>query len=1221
VRVYPSIAAAALVFTCTAPSLATTVAQQAYEVPSLRPSLSAPVVFADAMKQSSPWTSAQPLTLDEHGDVASLAPGQIAQRVVFAPGQLHPAGDYTLLYDGAGTFGIDGADVVEQAPGRDIVRVVSPSSGLILRLLSTSAGTPARNVRLVLPGYAASYATAPFYRPFVRALAGADALRFDAWSNADALVTPQTWALRPRVSDATQASETGTAPEYEIALANATGTDPWFVLPVGATDAYAYGVADLVHRFLDPRLHPMFEYGDRVWMPATPENAYAAMAARNVGIPDGAQSAPLEWYAARSIQIFAIVRSAFGPDAGRASFVLGVPGADSAYGRYADSLIASFDRAARASTMVAIDAATNAGAAATLARVGLAGGPAHASWRAVAGGWLGQGTISHARVAPPGAYRFAVGADAAPERERGGPPEVALHPMPLVQPRAPAFVEASGASFAAEIGQPLDRVDLTREGVDDWSLSLSPAHAETKAAGGRQIEIEIANGRALPFADGYSSFSWADGARQTAGFSSAGVLIAGARAEIRVSAPADAREHILRIYVGAVSSRVSMSARVGDATYAGDARYAGSALVSTGTVRDAVYTLVYRAQTPARVEADFIAASTSGGGGIVIRGVTLREASETSAEPATDETTYHNDELRTGWDPDETVLNAANVASAKFGLIRTLHVDGNVLAQPLYVSHFRIPGHGTHNMLIVATEHDSIYEFDADSGAYLRKASLGPSQSSADVGCGDIQPEYGITSTPVIDRGSNTIYVVAATEPSSFVFHTKIHALDLTTLTDKVRPQEIEASVVTSDGTKISYDPQNQQNRASLVWSEDSLYLGIGSHCDNDPGAITGWVLRYDRSLRQIGRFATTEDSTGYFLSSVWMAGFAPAVDSAGNVFVVTGNGAFDVNRGGHNFGESVLKITPTLTRVLSIFTPDNWRQLNVGDVDFGSGGIMLLPPQQDTIKYTAVAQGKWSTIYLLNRSSLGGLEPGDKGALQSIVGTGGGVWGGPAYFSGPTGQFVYYQSGGSPLTAYSVAPGQNGAPSLTLSSSGPSYAGYGGSTPVVSSDGQLPGTGIVWLVNRNRPLQLEAYDAADVSHLLFQGNAGVWENPANNGFVTPLVAGGHVFVPATGTISVFGLGAASNARSSTNASAPGGFAHQVHGWVVSVDDGSLLLRLRDGSVIRIDIAAARSARHVGVLPVGHAVVVYGYIDRNGEFHASSVGHASPDPKDWSADR
>jgi hypothetical protein len=200
------------------------------------------------------------------------------------------------------------------------------------------------------------------------------------------------------------------------------------------------------------------------------------------------------------------------------------------------------------------------------------------------------------------------------------------------------------------------------------------------------------------------------------------------------------------------------------------------------------------------------------------------------------------------------------------------------------------------------------------------------------------------------------------------------------------------------------------------------------------------------------------------------------------------------------------------------------------------------------------------------------------------------------------------------------VGPDVNGVPHLTLSSAGSSTAGYGGSLPVVSSDGQSPGTGIVWLVKRSSPLQLEAYDATDVSKMLFIGQAGSWSNPQNNGFVTPLVAAGKVYVPATGTVFVFGLGGSRNAGSGSPAASAAATIHQVHGVVVAVTPQTLTLRLRDGRLAKIDIRQARAARHTGLLPIGGAVVAYGPIDRTGVFRATSIGHTSPNPKDWTPD-
>ena len=499
---------------------------------------------------------------------------------------------------------------------------------------------------------------------------------------------------------------------------------------------------------------------------------------------------------------------------------------------------------------------------------------------------------------------------------------------------------------------------------------------------------------------------------------------------------------------------------------------------------------------------------------------------------------YHYDLNRTGWNQSETDLTPANVGSANFGQLTTLNVDGNVFAQPLLVSNFTMPDNTTHNVLVVATGHDSVYAFDAQTYAILWQVSLGTSQSSNDVGCGDVVPEYGISSTPAIVRnGANsaTIYLVAATEPAQYSFHTQLHALDLGTGQDIMPPVEIAPTAKLKSGGTISFDPQNQWSRASLAYTNGNLYVGIGSHCDNNAGGISGWLLNYKASdLKLLHHFHTIETSAGYELSSIWMAGFAPAIDANGNLFVVTGNGAY----GKHDWGESVLRLAPNLKKVADHFTPASWQGLNSGDTDFGSAGVMLLPsvPGQ-TAPPMAVAMGKDATLYLLNQTKLGGEKTGDAGALQAqrIGGSGGGVWGGPGYYNSPNGGIVYYQINGDVLRAYGVATGSQ--PSLTQVATGTSSAGYGGSLPIISSNGAASGTGVVWLIRRGATVQLEAYDAVALGSPLFAANAGVWSNQSyGNSFLTAMEANGRVYVPAYKTVTVFGLKESTSSSSCVDA-------------------------------------------------------------------------------------
>jgi hypothetical protein len=492
--------------------------------------------------------------------------------------------------------------------------------------------------------------------------------------------------------------------------------------------------------------------------------------------------------------------------------------------------------------------------------------------------------------------------------------------------------------------------------------------------------------------------------------------------------------------------------------------------------------------------------------------------------------TYHYDLNRTGWNQTETDLTPATVASSSFGLLATLNVDGNVLAQPLLLSGYVLPDGSTHDILFVVTGHDTVYAFDAQTYAVLWKRSMGTSQSSTDVGCGDVVPEYGISSTPVIVRTASnaaTLYMVVATEPAAGKFVTRLWALNAGTGAYTVYPSLIAPSAKLSDGSILHFDPQNQWNRAGLAYNpaNNSIYIGIGSHCDNNPNGITGWLLRYNASTLGLERaFHTVRSPGGLELASIWMSGFAPAIDTNGNVYVVTGNG--DFTNKALDWGESVLQLPYTLDTVQSYFTPGSYSALNDEDADFGSGGVMLLPPAAgQTAPPMAVAMGKVGTLYLLNQTKLGGETSTDSGALQAISVTGSGLRGGPAFYNGPSGPTVFYQTGGDVLRAWSVNTGT--APSLTNTVSGAnSNAGYGGSLPIVSSNGATPGTGVVWLINRaQEPFSIEAYDAVNLGNPIFSAQIGIWSNASNgNPFLTPIEANGRVYAPGYKVVQVFGL-------------------------------------------------------------------------------------------------
>lgn len=495
--------------------------------------------------------------------------------------------------------------------------------------------------------------------------------------------------------------------------------------------------------------------------------------------------------------------------------------------------------------------------------------------------------------------------------------------------------------------------------------------------------------------------------------------------------------------------------------------------------------------------------------------------------PPVDVTTYHNDVFRTGWNKQETDLTPAAVGSASFGQLTTLNVDGAVFAQPLIISNFMMPDGRRHNILLVVTAHNSVYAFDAQNYALLWTVNLGTSQLTNDVGCSDVQPEYGISSTPVIVRtfaNKAITYLVAATEPAPFSFHTQLHALDLRTGKDVFAPMEIAPKTKLSGGGVISFDPQNQWNRAGLAYANQSIYVAIGSHCDLRSDRNSGWLLRYSQDLMPLHAFNTIEAASGFELASIWMAGFAPAIDRNGNVLVVTGNGNYSSQPGAKAYGESVLSLSADLTRVNSSFTPSSYPRLNLNDRDFGSGGVMLLPflPSQQASPM-AVAMGKDSVLFLLSQDSLGGLQGTNQGPLQSSGVSGNGTFGGPAYYQTSSGGRIFYQTGQDVLHGYTVSAGQH--PTLSDFADGTSTAGLGGSVPVVSSRGQTDGTAIVWLVRRGVTEQLEAYDADKLGAPIFAANAGVWAgNNTERAYVAPLVANGRVYVGAYKTVTVFGL-------------------------------------------------------------------------------------------------
>lgn len=480
--------------------------------------------------------------------------------------------------------------------------------------------------------------------------------------------------------------------------------------------------------------------------------------------------------------------------------------------------------------------------------------------------------------------------------------------------------------------------------------------------------------------------------------------------------------------------------------------------------------------------------------------------------------TYHNDLARTGQNLHETELTPASVSSGQFGPLFSYPVDGQIYAQPLYMPGIVVPGKGIHNIVVAATEHDSVYAFDADNdlGAPLWQASfLDPAQGviaaqASELQCEAITPQVGITGTPVIDPSTNTLYVAAMTEegPNGQFVH-RLHALDVATGAEKPgSPVEIRASAAGSgDGTgTVEFKPALYKERAGLLLVNGTLYTSWSSHCD--AGNYHGWIIGYDaKTLRQTAAFTATPNS---YAGAFWQSGAAPAADSSGNLYVVSGNGIFDADRGGSDFGESILKLSASLA-ASDYFTPYNADALSDQDIDLGSSGALLLPDEAGSAAHPhlLVTGSKAGAVYLLDRDQLGHFQPGSNSQIvQSLAGPVGPLFGIPAYFHNT----IYFSAAQDQVKAFSISHG-NLSPAPV--SAGTSALPAPGSVPVISANGVSGG--VLWTIDGNA--QLLAYDATDLSHLLYQGSTGSFIK-----FSTPLVANGKVYVGTSSSVLVFGL-------------------------------------------------------------------------------------------------
>jgi len=507
---------------------------------------------------------------------------------------------------------------------------------------------------------------------------------------------------------------------------------------------------------------------------------------------------------------------------------------------------------------------------------------------------------------------------------------------------------------------------------------------------------------------------------------------------------------------------------------------------------------------------------------------------------ATDVVTYHNDVGRTGQNLNETTLTTSNVNSSSFGKLFTMPVDGVIDAEPLYLSGVSIPGQGTHNVLYVVTENDSVYAFDADAGTQLWQVSLlqAGETPSGDQGCGQISPQIGITSTPVIDRSSGpngTIYVVAMSKMSkkSFTYYfQRIHALDVTTGQEEFGgPVRVEARYPgTGDNSHNGYvifDPQQYAERQGLLLLNQVIYTGWTSHCDDQP--YTGWLIGYSEStLKQTSVLNLTPNGSE---GAIWQAGAGMASDGS-SIYLLDANGTFDTTLNAHGFpangdyGNAFLKVSTTNNHlaVADYFNMYDTVNESDNDVDLGSGGVLLPPPMKDssgTTRYLAIGAGKDSNIYIVDRTNMGKFNPNNDNAIyQEIDGAlSGGVWSMPALF----GKSVYFGPEGNNLLQFNFSQAKLSTSPVSKSSA---TFEYPGSTPSVSANGST--NGIVWAIEHSDPNDvLHVYDATNLAKELYNSNqAGGGRDQFGQAshFGTPMIVNGKVYVGTISNVTAFGL-------------------------------------------------------------------------------------------------
>ena len=518
--------------------------------------------------------------------------------------------------------------------------------------------------------------------------------------------------------------------------------------------------------------------------------------------------------------------------------------------------------------------------------------------------------------------------------------------------------------------------------------------------------------------------------------------------------------------------------------------------------------------------------------------------------PADAVLTARGDLTRLGLDDAEPALSQAALTSGDFGKRVAYPVDGKIYAEPLYVPGLHIDG-GVHNVVIVATEHDSVYAFDADAASAVaplwhvsllqpgaRTFQAATDRVAKNRLCDSIVPEVGITGTPVIDWATQTIYVMAL-DVEHGVLTYRLHALALSTGAD-TRPSTVVSASVSGSGLDavnggVVFQATDEQQRMALTEVNGVVYAGFASWCGWAP--YHGWVLGFSAStLARAIVFNTSPNSWG---AGLWESESGITADAHGHLYLVTGNGPFDLNRGGSDAGDSVLEVVPEhgTLHILDYFTPFDQLCRAEHDQDLGSGSPLVVPGEHELI-----LSSKTGAVYVLSEASLGGYHsisaPCNKTAEQrtdidtikqelSFNTVQGGMWGTWAYWSqGSATSYVYGSGATSRLTQYRIEPGGDIDP--TPVAQAPLAFSYPGAIPVVTGDDGKPGSGVVWTVDQTHGATLRAFAADDVAEQLWNSAEHQAQDGLDPGefdhFTVPTTADGLVIVGDQGHLEIYGI-------------------------------------------------------------------------------------------------